>query len=486
MLLCAVPMACAQGYKAASVEISADKVRRGGRIFYAHIVKEKQTLYSIARKYGISTQDIIDCNPTLNLSVNQIKAGDVLFIPSFDEERKAAEKEAREAAEELQLALEITGQAAPADTAAAATAESAGTAESPEGTAEPALSPDFVRDIPKTIEVAVLLPFNADSVKHGTHYINFYMGALLAARDLGNAGVKMNVTAVDVCDANALSTVGHILKKSNVIIGPVSPAFIETILEKLPEDKWLVSPLDPKTEKFTEDRHVILAPTPISAQIADMAEWVKEDMAQNPSDSVIVVSEEGRRMEMIDTTEVPTAMHISYSMSEGLEMQEYFNAHTHLGDTLTRVLVASERDVFAKDVVRNADLQNYKMKNVIVYGNSKMKSSEMEELCDAHVHQSTTYFIDYESAEVRNFIKDFRALYDNDPDNFAFHGYDTFKFFVGACAEYGVNWPQALPVIKGKGLQTDFDFSRPCGGKGAVNSAVRRVIYAPGLQVVTF
>ena len=45
----------AQDYVAPPVSISKEKVRMNGKLYYSHIVLEKQTLYSIAKAYVVGT-----------------------------------------------------------------------------------------------------------------------------------------------------------------------------------------------------------------------------------------------------------------------------------------------------------------------------------------------------------------------------------------------------------------------------------------------
>ena len=63
------------------VKVTTDMVRNGDHLFYAHVVVARQTLYSIAKAYGVSTLDIIDANPKLDLRNRPIHPGDVLLIP---------------------------------------------------------------------------------------------------------------------------------------------------------------------------------------------------------------------------------------------------------------------------------------------------------------------------------------------------------------------------------------------------------------------
>ena len=136
-----------------------------------------------------------------------------------------------------------------------------------------------------------------------------------------------------------------------------------------------------------------------------------------------------------------------------------------------------------KDVIRNVALQNYMGHNNYIYGPAKTKSTDMDEMCGARLHQSATYFIDYDDPAVIGFVKDFRALFQAEPDNFAFHGYDTFKYFVSACENYGRNWEQKLDEFRMSGLQTNFKFVWDPENVGDVNAGIRRVVYSPGFKV---
>lgn len=93
MLLGAGLQASAQDteYKATPVTISRDKVRKDGKLFYSHVVLERQTLFSISKAYGVSLQDIYDANPTLKLETEGLKTYQILMIPVVDNHPGAQE-----------------------------------------------------------------------------------------------------------------------------------------------------------------------------------------------------------------------------------------------------------------------------------------------------------------------------------------------------------------------------------------------------------
>ncbi len=68
----------AQSYVSTPVEISTEKANIGGSIFYIHTVLQGQTLFSIAKTYGVSTGEIGKHNPKLS---EGLKTGSILYIP---------------------------------------------------------------------------------------------------------------------------------------------------------------------------------------------------------------------------------------------------------------------------------------------------------------------------------------------------------------------------------------------------------------------
>ena len=77
-LLCGTA-AVAQEYVPTPVTISTEKVKLNGKLYYAHLVLERQTLFSIAKAYNVTEQDLYDANP--NLRETGLRKDSVLLIP---------------------------------------------------------------------------------------------------------------------------------------------------------------------------------------------------------------------------------------------------------------------------------------------------------------------------------------------------------------------------------------------------------------------
>ncbi len=478
-------------YQKVEVKVSTDKVKVGGKLYYSHVVAEKQTLYSISKVYGIAVIDIIEANPKLHLSSSPLRAGDLLLIP-VDKANIQSAGQAELPAPEVTAAEDTSKiDETPVSEALVLFGRPFGKPHRPQTALldNPLMDAGNVDFTDKHVSVTLLLPFDADTTAN-KNYLNFYFGALLSVKELAEKGAIIEVNAIDVSQENALQQNKRVIGESDIIIGPISSYDIARTLSVIPDNKYIISPLDPRTESLTKTDHVILAATPAKIQIEDMASWIAEDM-QTGTDSLIVVTETAYKQSSTQTLMESSLegiypdrkIEVNYSLSSGLEMNEWFDVHTHLKDSVTRVVAASEHDIFIKDVIRNVYLQKNMKKNVVMYGPAKTKSVEMEEMCDAFLHNSVTYHIDYSSAAVIRFIKDYRALYGGEPDSYAFHGYDTVKYFISAYAEYGEKWSEHLEKITMSGLQTYFHFRKPDGSEGAFNTGIRRVVYSPGYKV---
>jgi len=75
------------------VEISKDKIRKDGSIYYVHVIKQGQTLYSISKAYDVPISDIEASNPS---SKNGLKIGELLLIPTFSSAASSVQKNTQE------------------------------------------------------------------------------------------------------------------------------------------------------------------------------------------------------------------------------------------------------------------------------------------------------------------------------------------------------------------------------------------------------
>ena len=531
----------AQSYNTPPVSVSTEKVKMEGKQYYSHRVLEKQTIYSISKAYGVSPDDIYMANP--GLRETGLKKDSVILIPDKsadkvqDSKRKKKMKDKEEYIihtvrwyEDLDVISEKYGvpvdlimsenglkgrklknrqklripvvpeseagqhETAVADADGQETVPPSGTEQSEEPSRVDE-SPAAMYLLPsRTVSISLLLPLNAkDSTAGSRSNMDFYSGALLAARDMGEKGINIDLSVYDTADGQ-LHVTEERLKKSDVVIGPVSYGDLGRLMASAPNSTYVVSPLDHRAEQLSVSyKNFIQVPASYEKQYEDLVSWIDEE--RTPHDSVIVIYEKNSRdRSIIDNLEQRmesagiSYQPFSYSILEGRDILDPLRRKMAL-TARTHFLIASESEAFVNDVVRNINLMIHEKFDVALYALSKIRgfeTIEVENLHNANLHVSTSYYIDYDRKEVQDFIMEYRALFNTEPTPFAFQGYDITRYFSEVCSKYGKAWSSILSMVEEEMLQSEFKFSRvKVGGSeiGYVNSGVRRIVDGPDYSV---
>lgn len=423
-----------------------------------HVVKWYENIDDISSKYGVTPEEIMMAN---NLEERKLKSRMKLVIPEPGEYMDVIAN-----AQDVEVSSQDSTSMA--------------TEIHPENE-EHAISVDENQHMKVT--ASVLLPLNANGLSGSRSNMDFYSGVLLAINDLAQSGISTDLNVHDI-NGQDLRTLSEQIVGSNLAIGPVSSKNLTDVLSSGADIPMVISPLDPRAEKLIADNpKMIQAPTPYRTQYDDLVSWIKEEMT--PSDKVLLITEKGARLtetaKLIKTAVDSSGIvysPFSYSILEGRDVI------TPLGGLMTqegtnRVLIASESEAFVNDVVRNLNVMIHSKYPVILYGTSKFRSFETIEVENFHntnMHVSLTYYIDYDNPKVKNFLLKYRALFNTEPTQFAFQGYDIATYFVEMCSKYGNSWPEKMASDEKDMLQSTFKCTKD-GDGGYVNQGVRRIVY---------
>lgn len=578
-MACAIPTASeAQEFISAPVTVSKEKVRVSGKVCYSHIVREKQTLFAIAKAYNVTVDDIYAFNPSLKET--GLKKNSIILIPSQEALSKAEEKaevkpevknevkpeiKAEEKAEEKtevkveekveEKAEEKTAPKAPEKKKKQKThtvkwyedldviAEKYGVSveaimkannltgrkltkrqkliipepgeiietDVPEEITEKVTEPEQPEEVPAEaadtssvqpeqepgwffspkdeVKATLILPMNASSENTSRNNMDFYSGVLMAVRDLAETGINTELNVYDSSDSS-FPIAGEDIEDSDIIIGPVSSGDLNRLLDAEQKARMVISPLDPRAEAIAHTHtNFIHAPTPHFIQYQDLVNWIREDVM--PGDTLLMITEKGARqtdavvqMKQIADSSGLAFIPFTYSILEGRDItQPLTDLMTKTGTN--RVMIASDSEAFVNDVVRNLNILVYNQLNVVLYAPARIRNFdtiEVENLHNTSLHVSLGYMTDYDSPQVKNFLLKYRALYNTEPTQYAFQGYDIASYFISMCSKYGNRWTRKLEDNERQMLQSTFRYA-PVENGGFINNGVRRIVYGKDWSV---
>lgn len=442
-----------------------------GQEYRVHIVKWYEDIRSIAKKYGLTPEDIMRYN---NLDSSTLEWKQQLKIPVDP----SAIPQQPIKSEPISTAV---------DTKIAETVSEPSTTVTTEDE-----ETDGIRDIwnkgQKKVTASLIIPLDATSSTPNENNFDFYSGVLLAVRDLAKEGISTELNVYDC--AKKINIIAADIQGSDVVIGPISSADLSTVLALFPKSTGIVSPIEPKAESLVASHpNLIQAPASTKSQCEELIKWLKEEKRWN--DKVILFSETGVTPSANATTIINALKDsgisyetISYNVKEGRSGAS--KLESLLTKTATnRIVVASENKSFLNDVIRISNTMSNKKFDIALYCPSRVRGFdelEVEQFHNTNMHVTLSYFVDYTDSRVKDFLLTYRGLYGKEPSMVAFKGYDAAYYAIKMRSLYGASWIKKLDAKNSAGLQADFRFERTEDG-GYTNKAVRRVIYEPSFDI---
>jgi len=439
--------------------------------YTTHRVKWYESLYSIARKYEISPEAIIRAN---HLTRVDLRTGQILRIPAANYQ-EAVEKQVNGGyAEDVdQNEITVVEEVQPAEE---------------EHPVQPYDDIFFNEPFSGKARIALLLPFNSKSSSPSSNYLDFYSGVLLALERIKSLGIDADLKVIDITEyANNIGALAsdQFLGDRDFVIGPVMSADISKIVDYcnmrgIP----LISPMDQQAEKLVADNpSLIQAPVSADNQIARLVESM--GFASTAKDNVIVIREKGsdslyyKQIEAaLVRADIPFRT-FSYGILEGRRIDATLSSSYLSSGKTNHMIIASEKESFASDAVRNISLLSSRY-DIVGYGSNRLRNFETIELeayQNVSMHFSLGYYVDYSRPEVRDFVFKYRALFNTEPGAYAFQGYDLTNYFTEALRKYGKRFSRSLGDFDMKLLQSNMHYEKPSPWGGYLNKATKNIVY---------
>lgn len=432
-----------------------------------HKVERKETIYSIAKEYDITEEELLAANP--EIKKKKLKRGSFLFIPY-----KKAESEKKET---------VLPAVAP--------------------TNEELFSQNAVQKTSyRTIKAAVMLPFMSSETlqrDEQTRMIEYYEGFLMAIDSLKRQGISIDLHTYDTKGRTA--TINNILAKKemkdmDIIFGPSHNKNITTLAEFANKHKIrLVVPFAPKVEDVFNNPQVYQVNTPQSYLYSE----VYEHFIRKFSDRHIIFLNAGNveqeKLEFING--MKNELRDNGIQFRDLTLSDEVDPNQVIAtmDTLTNnifIPTSGKNLALVKILPRITQvLHEHPHFQIQLFGYPEWQTYTQDHL--ASFYELDTYF--YSSFYTNNlfqeavhFTNSYRRWYSKDMANifpkYGMLGFDTGYFFLKGLATEGNKLEDHLSRVKVTPIQTGFKFERVNNWGGFINRKVFFVHFSKNYELI--
>ncbi len=483
--------------------------------FFEFQAKEKTTIYEIALRYRVSVDSILFYNKGIEES---IRPGKIIKIPLIDHQpgyithtvtkRETVVRLARKYNLDVNLIKSINpyvsrhladgqvvripllkmdaGDGPPMDRPV----------ESDDGTSEEAFRSKSLKEkcfesyVNDSYKIALLIPLYLSEVDtilmEGTveendiitntfikpfTFLQFYQGFMMAVDSLEKAGLKAKIHVYNVED-DVMQTRELLenpeLKQMDLIVGPFFSHNFKMVADFAKSHGInIVNPLSTR-EEVTMGNPFVFQPQPLrSNQYNTLIDFLNEEhdhsqifiARHNPYQDFVAFEDLQTILnEKLEPRQIPTTAlyhEITYSRDSLFTF-----IHTASVEHENVVVTYSENKLFILDLLRNLNqLRDTFQITVVGMPNwREIDGLEYEHLNNLNTHFIADQFNDYEKPAVKKFVKNFHEIYVTDPGTFAFNGYNTGIYFLGAMMKFGARFNDCIPHFSMEVLNMGYQF----------------------------
>lgn len=421
---------------------------------YHHTIQPKETLYSVARNYGLTTVQLTEANPGLCAENFQIGRSIIIpataTIPPFTE-NDTTSKQKNE------------------------------TISFPTGK--------------KSVQVALFLPFNA-TVKYRTdinqrRFTEFYEGLLLAVDSLKKRNYNINLYIYDSYNQNSAILLKQegVAQADIIIASPAANQLQEFSNYALNNKKSLILPFTSKNEEINTNPYLVQINTP---QAYLHKETINKFLHHFSNKEVVFLRETGKTGSKND---------FCTSLRQRLdETNQTYLIHQYQPadiDMATLKLVEGKAYIFVPENSNSESLKIFlpllqaakkanRTLDFTLFGYPEWQTyvkDYIEAFYELNTYIYSSFYADNESPELNRFYTNYKSWYHKDILNsypkFGALGFDTGLFFLQNYAQDGENAIHTITAKQFNGIQTGFLFKPIQQGGGLMNENIYFIHYSP-------
>ena len=436
-----------------------------------HKVKRRETIYSIAKEYEISEEELIEANPELR--TEKLKRGSFLFIPY----KKTAEQPKVEQPVKQEPIITPSNE-------------------------ELFNQNQTIKTKFRTIKAAVMLPFmtGETSVRdEQTRMVEYYEGLLMAVDSLKRQGVSIDLHTFDTKGRNA--TINQILarkemKSMDIIFGPSHTKNVPTLAAFADKHNIrLVVPFAPKVEEVFNNPQIYQVNTPQSYLYSEVYEHFIRKFRDHTIVFLNANNGDQEKFEFINGMKNELS-------DNGIQFTDLV-----LGDEVDPNEVIVKMDTLNQNIFIPTSGKNTALVKLLprltqvlhehphfqmqLFGYPEWQTYTQDHL--ASFYELDTYF--YSSfytnnlfSEAIQFTNAYRRWYSKDMANifpkYGMLGFDTGYFFLKGLATQGNKLEENLNQVNVVPIQTGFKFERVNNWGGFINRKVFFVHFSKNYELI--
>ncbi len=488
---------------------------KAGAFFY-HDVLEKETLYSLSKKYNTTVNAIDSLNP--EITVKGLKKGQKIRIPLTEnttgrDSVKATQSNPVTAAKPEEThpikrdsikPQQTSAPVIPAKKPDESSAYKNLVIQQTHADTAKAMAP--IQDTGRKkyrYNIVLIMPFaseNADTLRinrliDGSEQVplttrisvDYYHGFVMALDSLAKRGFKANLHVFNILPGADSSSyiLDSILKnpnlsEANLIIGPPYPSNFKKVARFADKHHIpIVSPLSPENYILKNNPYTSKAIPSSITEIEAEADFIASHYAH---DNIIIIHNRSANDEYYEVFK--KRFHKSDSAlgnKDTLRRSESQGGVSSLSNKIVKyganiIVVPYQGAPFVAKFVNEIGNSEYsRYDSLILFGMHNWANNDAlagENLDTLNFHFPSNEHVNYQDPITKKFITKYRNNYLSEPSEYSYQGFDLGMFYINLLSLYGSDMQNHLGDIKYRGLQTSFDMSRINPASGYENKAV--------------
>lgn len=438
--------------------------------YKTHRVLKGETVYGITKKYNIDEKTLFNYNPTASQG---IKDGQLLIVGIKNQTISNNNSQATNSNNTNVNNSQITGSVSNTDSLL------------------------LVKQKKSAYRIGLFLPFklnqldliNIDElVQKKSSFpseqaiaIDFYTGFKKVVDSLStqNFDITLSLFDVDERDSSKIESICRTseFKKLDAIFGPLSANEFKLVASKAKELSIpAVSPLV-QNNKILFNNSMLSKVTPSQHTLIEgLADYCKDSLSNS---NIILVNTTSKDLVYTKTFKKRVNDRLfknNFSLKDTLQEVKGIAGvkSAYRSDKKNIVVAFTNNPVYLQDFI--TQLANFSdKKDVMLIGFNtvaNIDNLDQEYLNRLHFHFASATHIDYTNETTKNLARYYQEIYNTEPTEYYFQGFDIAAYYLNTLKEEGVSFFANLDRKTKNGISTDFKFYRPDSATGFENRAM--------------